>query len=81
MPDDPPIPVCRRLRSKGMPGVAYDHAVSFEAGYITTATFWCVVTADPVGPDDNLAHPHTCVPGRACYRAPEPIDLRSDDGQ
>ena len=59
--------VCRRLRSKGTPGVNYDDSVTFDAGYVSTATFWCTATADVVGPDDAYAHPHVCVPGRGCF--------------
>jgi hypothetical protein len=66
------MPVCRRLRSKGTPGISYDDGVSFEAGFIPTATFWCTATAEAVGPDDAPAHPHVCVPGRICFTAPQP---------
>ena len=62
--------VCRRLRSKGTPGVSYEGSVSFDAGYISTATFWCTATADAVGPDDSYVHPHACVAGRICFEPP-----------
>lgn len=62
--------VCRRLRSKGTPGVIYDDRVSFDAGYVPTATFWCTATADAVGPDDSYVHPHACVAGRLCFADP-----------
>src|SRR5207244_1679540 len=68
-PPDAPV-VCRRLRSKGTPGVIYDDRVSFAAGYVPTATFWCTATADAVGPDDSYVHPHACVAGRPCFEAP-----------
>ena len=70
---DAPI-VCRRLRSKGTPGVSYDDSVSFDAGYVSTATFWCTATADAVGPDDAYTHPHVCVAGRVCFAAPRVRD-------
>lgn len=63
-------PVCRRLRSKGTPGIRYDAAVSWDTGFESTATFWCVATGDSVGPDDDLAHPHVCGGARACFRVP-----------
>jgi hypothetical protein len=63
--------VCRRLRSKGTPGVSYEDHVTFEAGYVSTATFWCVATAGCVGPDDSFVHPHVCINGRACFSAPQ----------
>jgi hypothetical protein len=62
--------VCRRLRSKGIPGVSYEDSVSFDAGYVSTATFWCTATADAVGPDDSYVHPHACVAGRICFEPP-----------
>jgi hypothetical protein len=49
------------LRSKGTPSVAYDDHVSFDVGYISTASFWCTATADTVGPDDACAHPQGVV--------------------
>jgi hypothetical protein len=62
--------VCRRLRSKGIPGVSYEDSVSFDAGNVSTATFWCTATADAVGPDDSYVHPHACVAGRTCFEPP-----------
>jgi hypothetical protein len=62
--------VCRRLRSKGIPGVSYEGSVSFDAGYVSTATFWCTATADAIGPDDSYVHPHACVAGRICFEPP-----------
>ncbi|HEY0009442.1 MAG TPA: hypothetical protein VGB55_12010 [Tepidisphaeraceae bacterium] len=74
MPDEESeISVCRLLRSKGTPSVAYEHSVSFESGYVSTATFWCLATADPVGPDDGSVHPHSCVAGRVCFQAPKEL--------
>ena len=65
-----PPPVCRRARSKGTPGIQYDGAVSWETGFVSTATFWCVATGESVGPDDDLVHPHACGEARPCFRAP-----------
>jgi hypothetical protein len=62
--------VCRRLRSKGIPGVSYEGSVSFDAGYVSTATFWCTATAGAIGPDDSYVHPHACVSGRICFEPP-----------
>jgi hypothetical protein len=58
--------VCRRLRSKGA-WVTYGEPVTWEAGYISTAIFWCLGTADVIGPDDGFVHPHVCVKERACF--------------
>jgi hypothetical protein len=59
--------VCRRIRSKGTPGVTYDDAVGFDAGFVPTATFWCTASGDAVGPDDSYVHPHVCVATRSCF--------------
>ena len=62
--------VCRRLRSKGAPGMGYENGVSFDAGYVSTANFWCTATAGTVGPDDSFVHPHVCVANRICFLSP-----------
>ena len=59
--------VCCRLRTKGG-WVPYGERVTWESGYIANAVFWCLDTADPVGPDDYFVHPHVCIAGRPCYR-------------
>ncbi len=59
-------PVCRLLRSKGA-GVVYGDPVTWEAGYVSTGIFWCLATADALGPDDGLVHPHVCVGERLCF--------------
>jgi hypothetical protein len=64
---EPPL-VCERLRAKGA-GVVYGTRVTFDAGFAPTATFWCLETADPVGPDDGFVHPHVCLETRGCYCA------------
>ena len=73
-PDSVDPIVCRRLRSKGTPGVQYSPAVSFDTGYNSSATFWCLATADATGPDDFYVHPHVCVSPRVCYVAPTEED-------
>ena len=65
VPDAVPM-VCRRLRSKGA-GVVYGEAVRWENGSYPNATFWCLVTADALGPDDGFVHPHACTAARACF--------------
>lgn len=62
--------VCRRMRSKGTPGVRYDASVDWETGFVSTATFWCVATGESFGPDDDQVHPHVCGEARVCFRAP-----------
>jgi hypothetical protein len=57
--------VCIRLRSKGA-GVIYGEPVTWENGFYPNATFWCLATADALGPDDGFVHPHACTTSRAC---------------
>jgi hypothetical protein len=58
--------VCRHVRSKGA-GVVYGDPVRWENGFSPTAVFWCLNTAEPIGPDDQVVHPHACVAGRVCF--------------
>ena len=59
--------VCRHLRSKGA-GVIYGEPVRWHNGYFSSAVFWCLQTADALGPDDSFVHPHACVMDRACFQ-------------
>jgi hypothetical protein len=65
MSEDKPV-VCKRLHAKGA-WVRYGEPVTWEAGYVSTAVFWCLETADALGPDDGFVHPHACVRGRSCF--------------
>lgn len=58
--------VCARLRTKGG-WVPYGERVNWGSGFVSNAIFWCLDTAEPVGPDDHFAHPHVCITGRLCY--------------
>jgi hypothetical protein len=65
----PPSPCCVRLCCKSMmyrpderPGLLH---------YSDTQPYWCKVTMDPQGPDQALANPKVCQPGRSCYTADE----------
>jgi hypothetical protein len=70
-PQPRPTPAtCLRLRSKGTPGMGYEDGASFDAGYVSTANFWCTVTGGTVGPDDSYVHPHVCTARRICFAAP-----------
>ena|ERR1043166_4183989 len=59
-------PTCKWLRTKGA-FVPYGKPVPWEAGYVSTAVFWCLKTADAMGPDDSFVHPHACVATRTCF--------------
>ncbi len=65
-----PPRVCRRVRSKGEPGVRYAGGVVWERGFLSTATLWCVARGVRGGPPDDLVHPHACGEGRVCFRVP-----------
>jgi hypothetical protein len=67
-PAPEPAPVCRAIRSKGA-GVVYGSRVQFEHGFHSSAVFWCLATAESVGPDDGVVHPHVCTTGRECFSA------------
>jgi hypothetical protein len=41
--------------------------LQWAAGYISTATFWCLGTADPIGPDDRFGHLHDGMKAPACF--------------
>jgi hypothetical protein len=66
--------VCKHLRSKGA-GVVYGNPVRWENGWYPNGVFWCLDTADAIGPDDGLVHPHACVARRACFLAPDPAKI------
>ena len=31
-----------------------------------TASYWCVLTQMPFGPDEMIVEPESCLPGRSC---------------
>ena len=65
---DATTPVCRRLRTKTFFGTYTSTGEDWETGDSTTAVYWCLQTMGTAGPDDQLAHPHTCRGGRECYK-------------
>ena len=68
-PADTRPEICQHIRAKGG-GLARDAPVTWQSGYYASAVFWCLTTANPIGPDDGFVHPHECIDGRACYCAP-----------
>jgi hypothetical protein len=46
----------------------YGQPVEWENGFYPSAVFWCLQTAEGIGPDDRFVHPHVCTAGRACFR-------------
>ena len=65
--------VCRLLRTKNsFANYGDDSDVApWQLGESDTAVYWCLKTMQHAGPDDGYAHPHHCLAGRSCYRAPE----------
>lgn len=61
------IPTCVKLRHKMMyvddaqarPGAVDDQS--------DTRVFWCMVTMDSLGPDDQPVAPDTCADRRTCF--------------
>ncbi len=75
MTDSPPtvtptdVPAaCRMLRAKGA-GVVYGDRVPWKSGFHPNAVYWCLLTAESMGPDDGPVHPHACGVQRGCFRA------------
>jgi fatty-acid desaturase len=60
--------VCEMLRTKN----AFGNHIGYrpwQKGQSSTAVYWCLHTMATVGPDDHLAHPHTCCSGRRCFQS------------
>lgn len=60
--------VCRHLRTKALyvPTEA-DQAFADEASESSDGIYWCSLTQDQFGVDDQAALPATCRPGRSCF--------------
>jgi hypothetical protein len=65
---EPPAPVCRLLRTKTAFAAGEEGAL-WQLGASTTASYWCLATMEPFGPDESYCHPHVCGERRVCYRA------------
>ncbi len=64
--NEEPIKCCGLLRCKSMyyrpderPGKLHES---------DQMTYWCMHTQDPQGPDQIIARPRMCQPGRACFQ-------------
>ena len=63
---EPAIPrLCKFLRAKTS-GVHGDPAALWAMRNDTTATYWCLLTMSPAGPDDRLVHVCDCGTERVC---------------
>jgi len=68
--DEPPPVACRMLRTKTFFGTYTSTGEDWQYGDSTTAVYWCLETMGTSGPDDDLAHPHSCREGRCCFKPP-----------
>ena len=60
--------LCRYLRWKAYYGARWDTAADLAADLARNdVPFGCLHTCRPWGPDDDLAAPERCAPGRACF--------------
>lgn len=50
---------------------ALDQAVEDDRAWPGDGYYWCQETCCEIGPDDEIAHPATCRPGRPCHAAPK----------
>jgi hypothetical protein len=64
---DDPARSCRHLRTKMMFVVNdwEEHAAEYPS---STASYWCLKTMGPAGPDDDVADLEECRSGRACFQ-------------
>lgn len=60
--------VCRMLRTKTAFGTYTSTGDDWRMAESTTAVYWCLDTMATAGPDDQLAHPHSCCKGRPCFK-------------
>jgi hypothetical protein len=62
----PDVPrLCKYLRAKTS-GVHGDPAALWAMRNDATATYWCLLTMSPAGPDDGLVHVCECGEERIC---------------
>lgn len=60
--------LCRSLRWKAILGVDRLDVAQLRVMYQTAdAPFSCLATCQAWGPDDNVAAPELCQPGRGCF--------------
>ncbi len=62
---------CKYLRTKMSYVPDVDNSEFWRSTDSTTHAYWCLLTMQPAGPDDSLAAPPECQPGRKCYDSKE----------
>jgi hypothetical protein len=62
--------VCQCLRTKTIYGNFAGDFETWRDGLAASASFWCLKTMGPAGPDEHFVHIGQCGPQRRCYEAP-----------
>ncbi len=62
-----PRDICPSLMMKHILTGDIDAPLYDDRGYVGDGYFWCMVTCEPIGPDDELCDPESCRAGRACH--------------
>jgi hypothetical protein len=57
---------CRYIKSKNSFGMLEDGS-NWSGIEDPNATYWCNKSAGPVGPDNGIVGPKTCMKGRKCF--------------
>ncbi len=66
-----PKGMCPALMMKQKIIHAMDDEIYDDRDYPGDGYYWCLNTCTPIGPDDQLAEPHSCGPDRSCYDGPK----------
>ncbi|MBK8097731.1 MAG: hypothetical protein IPK26_11525 [Planctomycetes bacterium] len=66
-----PRGLCPALLMKHILTHSLDDVVTDERQWPGDGYYWCSKTCTCVGPDDEVVHPKTCLPGRRCYDGPQ----------
>ncbi|MBL8726829.1 MAG: hypothetical protein JNM25_00255 [Planctomycetes bacterium] len=61
-----PAMVLKHLLTHGL-----DEEVFGDRRFPGDGYYWCARTCTCVGPDDEVVHPSTCLPGRSCHDGPQ----------
>lgn len=57
---------CHFLKAKNSFGMLED-SDNWSGIEDPNATYWCIKTAGPIGPDNDVVGPNKCFDGRKCY--------------
>lgn len=62
--------LCQCLRTKTIYGNFAGDFETWQDGVVSAASFWCLKTMGPAGPDEHFVHIGQCGPHRRCYEEP-----------